>query len=527
MPSTIMRVMERQTAQLVSGFETRVQLDEGGGAEAAGKPSLEVVVPQVLGSYRKAVSAIHCAPLWREGDGEGWGLNGRRIFDACILVAQLEARRRGPEFVRAVAGGFSPTFEIRAKVLAKLAAIPGKNYQRLYAELDGLFDMSLRWNVVGEDKAVEWDMRGRFFSTLGFGVGKQKGVVRFCIPSQVLSFLLEPTVWARLSLEAMHGLRSAAAYALYQVVWKYVTTDSRMTAALPVATWVELIGFGSNYVAMDPQEGKRVVRYGDFKRRVLCPAIEQVNAVMALRYKVVLREIRSGNKVVRLQFSFVNKERSEVAGATPVMWPGSVQDSLREMGFADSDMLDLAEAYPLDVIEDVLERLRTASTRLRSAGRRIHDRRAYFMGILQNIDNSDGGDAGGSTVDQRQVSAAAEQAQLLAREREKKLKERFEQHVTATFAMQLVQGPAEVLARVIELFEESDEFSRSAVFVKKGWVQSNVPLMAIVRLWLAQHYRALLESILVNPQEQSFEAWLAWQLEQQPGANSDPSGMAA
>ena len=151
--------------------------------------------------------AIHAIPVKAE---HAQSLNSRRLFDACILVTQIDFRRRDRAEVERIKNDrISPVFEVR---ITDLASIPGKNYQRLYAELDTLFEMVLRWNIVGEDANVEWDMKSHFLSSLGYGKGQKRGLIRFSMDPAILGIVLEPSNWATLSLQAMERLGTAASY---------------------------------------------------------------------------------------------------------------------------------------------------------------------------------------------------------------------------------------------------------------------------------------------------------------------------
>ncbi len=153
------------------------------------QPSLfateDLIIPDTLRSVRKAVSAIHAAPAKAE---HNQSLNSRRLFDAFILVAQIDCRKRDGLVERICKERVSPEFVTRVTDLARLAGIPGKNYVRIYEELDHLYEMDLKWNIVGEDADVQWEMRSHFLSSLGYGKGHRRGSIRFSIDPSILYF---------------------------------------------------------------------------------------------------------------------------------------------------------------------------------------------------------------------------------------------------------------------------------------------------------------------------------------------------
>lgn len=115
-------------------------------------PADDLVIPPGLRQLRKSVSAIQAVPVKAEHEHT---LITRRLFDACILVAQVDMRfRPRSEVERIMAERISPMFEVSAKALTEKAGIPGKNLQRVYEALDRLFEMVLKWNVSGEDSLL-------------------------------------------------------------------------------------------------------------------------------------------------------------------------------------------------------------------------------------------------------------------------------------------------------------------------------------------------------------------------------------
>lgn len=168
-------------------------------------PTEDLIIPETIRSIRKAVAAIHAMPVKAE---HSQTLNGRRLFDACILVAQLDFRQRDKNMIQRVRGErVSPMFETRIADLARLAGIPGKNYERIYRELDQLFELNLRWNVIGEASDVLWEMKSHFLTSLGYGKGHKLGVIRFSLDPSILEIVLEPRNWATLPFVCLVGNR--------------------------------------------------------------------------------------------------------------------------------------------------------------------------------------------------------------------------------------------------------------------------------------------------------------------------------
>ena len=470
-------------------------------------PLEDLIIPEAVKNMRKAVSAIHASPLKAE---HSQSLNSRRLFDACILVAQLDFRKRDRQLLERVkAERISPMFETHITDLARLANIPGKNYVRLYEELDTLFEMSLRWNLVGEDASVEWEMKSHFLSCLGYGKGHKRGLVRFAIDPAILQIVLEPSNWATLSLQAMQGLSTASSYALYQNCWRYIGTQAKVTAAMSTATWIELLLGPSRHVVKDPKEGTKVVAYGDFKRRHLMDAIRRVNEVAALGHTIELKEHFSGNRVSKLQFKFVQKKQYPLG--LPVTWPEEVILVLSRLGYTTQEIENLSQVHSYEVVAESLVRLKSEEGKRNAAGRPIKSHRAFFMGILANV-------AAGVIADEIdpekiEAEAALQEEQRQAEMRLERRREGFKEHVAAQFIRGVFDLGDSERAALFEAFETSPAGKKAALLLEKGWSERNVGAMSLLRAWMVKENDERLTQILARPQDKDFDAWLAWKLD--------------
>jgi plasmid replication initiation protein len=465
----------------------------------------DLVIPEALRRMRKAVSAIHAVPA----KAEHRTLNNLRLFDACILVAQLECRKRDGLIERVRAERVSPMFETRITDLVRLAGIPGKNYERVYEELDRLYELNLKWNIVAEAADVEFEMKSHFLSSVGYGRGRQRGVVRFSIEPSILEIVLEPSNWANLSLQAMAGLSSASSYALYQNAWRYVNTHAKVTAPLPTATWIELLVGQSRYVVDDPVQGKRVVNYGDFKRRILMDALRRVNELSALGYTLELKEHRSGTRITRLQFRFIPKKQASLG--LPLTWPDDVLRVLASLGFSDNEIQDMSQAHSHEVVAETLLRMKAAEERLHAMGRAITSKKAYFSGILGNI--ASGAAAEDLDAEKIEAEAKAQEAQLAAQARQDRRQQEFARHQGDVFITRLFELPEAQRQALINEFEESPSGTKAQLLLAKGWTAKNIGALSLLRAWVASERRALFEQMLVNPQDRNFDAWMAWRLD--------------
>lgn len=471
----------------------------------------ELLIPESLRQMRKAVAAIHAVPSKPE---HAHSLNGLRLFDALILVAQLDYRKRSAAEIEEMRlKRISPIFEVRVTELVRLAGIPGKNYERIYEELGALYEMDLTWNVVGESADVEYRWRAHFLSSLGIGEGDQRGLIRFSMDPSVLAIIQEPSNWATLSLRAKEGLRTASSYSLYQQAFRYVGTTSKMTAALPVEVWVELLTGNSGYLKRDAQGKVVSVNYSDFKRRVLLDAIRRVNDLPMLGYRLELKEIRSGTRIARLQFKLLAKQQESLP--LPPSWGEDVQQALGNLGYSSAEMEDLSQSYSQEVIAEALVRLGAAEKRKAELRERVTSRKAYFAGILSNL--TAGGDSKIEHVDDAQVDSEVRraEAQRIEEERKARLEAAFAAWQKDRFAQNLFGLPKAERDRILSEFIESPAGAAAKLLLeKRGWEPSNVGALRILQAWLTKDRADLLELVLPNSEDRTLEAWMAWRADQ-------------
>jgi hypothetical protein len=406
----------------------------------------------------------------------------------------------------------SPLFESRVTDLARLAQIPGKNYERIYESLSKIYDIDFRWNVVGESQEVELEMKSHLLSSLAFGVGKKNGLIQFSLDPSLLVMIVEPSMWASLNLLAMPGLNTSPSYALYQNCWRYVTTYQKVTAALPTFMWIELLVGPDSYVEVEP-DGTKTPKYGDFKRKVLLPAIEKVNENVALSYRIVLIEHKVGKRVAKLQFRFEYKE----AGVAPrnLFWDSDILDTLKTIGFDEKEISDLSESQPMNVVAEALVRLKEGEDKKRQKGEKLTSRKAYFLAILNNVVSDFDWSAAELAKIEEESNRLKEEQEAV--ERKKRREQQFEEHRWEAYVTNLFALQDEERSLLFDEFGVSKEGRGAEVFIKKGWSPTNRPLLAIFRKWLGETHEALLAKLTPLPQDQSLEAWMAWKLDQALG----------
>ena len=468
----------------------------------------DLIIPSSVRNIKKSISAVHSIPTTKFGSP----LNTRRLFDACILAAQIDFKsRRDITIEKITKERVSPQFEIQIKDLANLAGIPGKNYQRIYDDLDSLYELSMKWNVIGDDDEVIWEKKSHFLSSLGIGKGSRKGVVQFSIDPEVLSIILEPKTWASLSLQVLHSLKSAAAYALYQNTFRYINTHQKVTASLPTATWIQLMLGPSRFVKTDPKTKETKIDYKEFKRSYLIPAVAEINSCPALHYTIELKERKAGNRVSQLQFQFIPKVQESLD--LPVTWGDETIKILKDqIGLLDQEISDLSQGFAFEEIIDTLSRLQIQEAKIKAKGGHISSKKSYFKGILQNI----------TALRENKMSeqqlfevVASKEAEEGAERRKAKQLIAFAEHQLKVFITRLFELSRDEQEGWFALFEKSELGRKSLTlqYIHKGWTPQNVFLLRMLLSWAFKEAPDLEAILLRYPQERTIEDWALWTLE--------------
>ncbi len=160
--------------------------------------------------------------------------------------------------------------------------------------------------------------------------------------------LLEPTVFARLSLEIISQLRSHAGIALYEICARY--KDIGRTSRQAWSWWRPVL-------SGRPETDKTArLEYRIFKRDTLKPAIAEVNAVTDLAIELV--EHKAGRFIDELQFLIRRKPQANL----PLHRPSEPVDlslvaRAQTLGVDDSRAEELAEAYGEAALRNGLDAL--------------------------------------------------------------------------------------------------------------------------------------------------------------------------
>lgn len=181
--------------------------------------------------------------------------------------------------------------EIKMDELKRLISANTRNHFALKEALKKLISTVLEWNLL-EDGVPE--LEGWNASTILSSVSVSRGVIKYQYSELIKTLIIDPKVYGKINLTIQARFKSAYALALYENCSRY--------RGLPYTKNIDILIFRK---LMGVEEEKYTI-FRDFNRRVLNPAISEINACSDIR---VTPEITRLGRVVK-SIKFKIEERS-------------------------------------------------------------------------------------------------------------------------------------------------------------------------------------------------------------------------
>src|SRR3990167_379510 len=246
------------------------------------------------------------------------------------------------------------TYEIRLDELKRLIGANTRNHQALKDALKKLISTVLEWNLLGEN-VPELDIDGWNASTILSSVSVHKGVVKYQYSELIKTLLVDPKIYGKINLTIQARFRSSYALALYENCSRY--RGLPYTKNFDIAIFRKLMGV---------EDGKYCI-FRDFNRRVLNPAISEINTCSDIR---VTPEItRAGRSVKSIKFRL--EERA----------------IKKRLGFPNEDKIEAFAINTKHPDQDIYQNLKKeyGSDRVKKAIQYVESRPAYKNGEINNV----------------------------------------------------------------------------------------------------------------------------------------------
>ena len=183
-----------------------------------------------------------------------------------------------------------PNKEIHRVSVAELAKSLGFNsrdYDHLKETLEALVDCTVKWNILGKEKAEEWGV-----ASLLASARITDGICTYSFAAHLRYKLYNPRIYTKLNLRLQNRFTSRYALILWEVCFDYfdLARNQGETPFIPIERFRELMGIGSD-------------EYPVFKvlnRDIIKPAIKEINALTNFFLEVERKRI--GRRISELKF---------------------------------------------------------------------------------------------------------------------------------------------------------------------------------------------------------------------------------
>lgn len=301
---------------------------------------LDVPLPR---EFKKATGAIHIAPKTRIT------LLQRKIFN--VLLASAVSTRKDLD---------QQTFSVSLHQLMEEVEFDSNNTAHIKEALKQLNVLQVQWEVINELGKDEWGV-----ATMIAEAKIVDGRIWYSFAPRTKDMLLNPEVYARISLEMQRQFHGQYAYALYENCVRFV--DVRKTTLLPVVTWRNLLGASSDYYD----------EFKNFSRKILKPAMEEVNTVSDITIKALY--VYEGRAVTNLQFEVERKsQRPLILGGVAI--DSRLEKKLRELGCTDEDISVISATYEAEFIWSTIAQFEEVATK----GGAVSKPASYLKTMLKN-----------------------------------------------------------------------------------------------------------------------------------------------
>lgn len=446
---------------------------------------------------KKAVQAIHSYPT-----NGLQTITTRKLLNALVVNAQDVFAKMSSEDRQAVKNvRGTPVFRIPIKrLMVLMGSEHSNNYNRIYEALEAIFQWDIRWNVMADSPGgaeVIEEVTSRFISQWGKGVGERIGMVAYEFPYDVLSLLMEPHPYAAISLRTVNQLGSSYAIALYESCARYLGTANRVTAALPVEEWINIIA----------GVGKYNQKYKDFNKYALKPAMKWLETVDSCPFTVEPRIVYGPRKrVIGLQFKMHLKQQQSLAMEMPPTWdPRTIDVLMKVYQMPAKDIALMSRMASEAEVQEAMARDSVMIARKSKDGQSVSNRAAYLKGILRNLQL-------GKPKDQEPEDDAEELASKSVQDamaKVKKKQEEFAEFRKKRLRELLLELPESALD---DLKEEFAEAKRSegllGQWIRAGWAKPHPGLVAAFVSWVMATKGDIVERMLAKPEEKDFAVWM-------------------
>lgn len=240
--------------------------------------------------------------------------------------------------------------EIRIDELKRLIGANTRNHKALKEALRKLICTVLEWNLLGEN-IPEMELEGWNASTILSSVSVVKGIIKYQYSELIKTLIIDPKIYGKINLAIQARFNSSYALALYENCARY--RGLPYTKNIDIAIFRKLMGV---------EEGKYEI-FRDFNRRVLNPAISEINTCSDIRVSPEITRI--GRAVKSIKFKIEERPMKQ------------------RMGIQDTEKKIKVSSKTNDVFEGLKNEY--GESRVEAAIQYVTSRPGYKKGKIKNM----------------------------------------------------------------------------------------------------------------------------------------------
>lgn len=215
----------------------------------------------------------------------------------------------------------------------------------LKEDLKSLAKIQIEWNVLNKDKKNKW-----LAMQLLAEVGLENGEISYAYPPTLKDLLFNPNIYAKLNLETQKVLSTRYSVALWEVIsgeFSIKQKNEVYTSWIDYEKILKLFGLSNSVYEK---------RYSDFLRKVLNPAIDDINQKSEFTVEAKLN--REGRKLSQICFKAVKKDEEKAVLEIPAdidVKTEELKSRLDLHGFSKRFVNSIIKQYAYDEIDKALE----------------------------------------------------------------------------------------------------------------------------------------------------------------------------
>lgn len=244
----------------------------------------------------------------------------RKLFNALLNFAQE-------------AGSEERIYRRRMSELLTNASFSSNNTDVVKEQLRRMNAIQVEWHTVSDKGKTRWGVTTLLADAEILDDGGRDTWIEWSYSEKIKGRLLDPEVYAKISLQTYSQLRTSASAALYEICVRYVTSPAGITMREPWEWWrPRLTG--------NPEDAVEGTEYKIFHRDVLKKSIAEVNRLTDINIELI--QHKNGRKVTDIQFKVTRVQQAQLTLPDPNLINNDLINLLvSEIGFSKEDAAKL------------------------------------------------------------------------------------------------------------------------------------------------------------------------------------------